>query len=624
MVLRLLLLLFVSIAELLAVENIDLLLEEYKSESELSKKTKDENAGHLTVFTRDDLERMQAETLKDVLKSMRFFRYLENRVNEPDMLNMDPVAYSTKSVRIYLNENELAIPISGSGFLMFGNIDMDFIDHVEIYQGFPSFEFGVEPAIIVIRLYTKVAQRDAGTRVKVLSATNNANKLNVYTAGFMDDTSYFAYANHSDNRQDTYSADSQTIKRDVVTNNFYGSLSKDNYKIELNALKSKRDALLGLLPYAAPKETNIKREFINASFNSKLLNESLTLALSYVHSKSSYDSEYAVALPPVFGGFSKIEQADNSDSLTAIVQKKLTLDSHAISIGFQYRYKYFNFDNIKYDSITQTGEQKYDSENIYSLYLEDSISITNSSLFGLSVMQQYYDRNKDMKDESITQLRLSYIYAQDKWVYKVFASRQEFIPEPYMTAQVHIGNPELNPEIYASITQEVNYKTSNTISKFIFGYADSDGFLIPDNLGVMQNSSKNLATYFTSLEFIYSFRKKDKLEFKFDYENIDGPGEGNQVEHYNYSIRALNTVASFDIFNEIIINRGFKGSDTGYDYSAGIRYAVIPDLHINLKGENIFNSGLKKKYYYNIFPTTKQLEVPVVEQKFMISMDYLF
>ncbi len=623
MLLKLLLLLFVLMAELLAVENIDLLLEEYKSESELSKKTKDENAGHLTVFTRDDLERMQVETLKDVLKSMRFFRYLENRVNEPDMLNMDPVAYSTKSVRIYLNENELVMPISGSGFLMFGNIDMDFIDHVEIYQGFPSFEFGVEPAVIVIRLYTKVAKRDAGTRVKVLSATNNSNKLNVYTTGFMDDISYFAYANHSENRQDTYSADSQTIKRDIVTNNFYGSLSKDNYKIELNALTSKRDALLGLLPYAAPKDTNIEREYINASFNSKLLNDSLTLALSFIHSKSYYDSEYAVPLLPL-GGISKVEQAEHSNSVTAIVQKKLTLDSHAISVGFQYRYKYFNFDNIKYDSIAQPGEQTYDSENIYSLYIEDSVSITNSSLFGLSVMQQYYERNKDMKDESITQLRLSYIYAQDEWVYKVFASRQEFIPEPYMTAQVHIGNPELNPEIYTSITQEINYKINSTISKFIFGYADSADFLIPDSSGIMQNATKNFATYFTSLEFIYNFRKKDKLELKFDYENIDAPGEGNQVEHYNYALRMLNTVGSFDIFNELVINSGFKDSDTGYDYSAGVRYAVIPDLHINLKGENIFNSGLKKNYYYNIFPTAKQLEVPVVEQKFMISMDYLF
>ena len=63
-------------ASTVCASEIDALLEKYKSESELSKKTKNENAGHLIVFTRDDLERMQVETLKDVLKSTRFFRFL--------------------------------------------------------------------------------------------------------------------------------------------------------------------------------------------------------------------------------------------------------------------------------------------------------------------------------------------------------------------------------------------------------------------------------------------------------------------------------------------------------------------------------------------------------------------
>ena len=174
---------------------LDTLLQNYKKESELSNKTKNESAGNLIVYTRDDLERMQVESLKDILKSLRFFAYAENRIAQPDILNQDPIAYYSKSVRVYLNENELLTAITGSGLILFGDMEMDFIDHVEIYQGFPSFDFGIEPATIVIRLYTKTVEHDEGGRVKATLGTYGANKQNAYYAHSDDEYSYFVYLN---------------------------------------------------------------------------------------------------------------------------------------------------------------------------------------------------------------------------------------------------------------------------------------------------------------------------------------------------------------------------------------------------------------------------------------------
>ncbi|WP_193109928.1 TonB-dependent receptor plug domain-containing protein [Sulfurimonas paralvinellae] len=606
---------------ILQASDIDTLLDQYKTESELSKKTKDENAGHLIVYTRDDLERMQVETLKDVLKSIRFFRYLENRVNEPDMINLDPVAFSSKSVRIYLNDNELVLPITGSGFNLFGNIEMDFVDHVEIYEGFPSFDFGIEPATVVIRLYSKEAKRDAGTRVKVLGALHGTHKENIYNAGFVDDMAYFVYANHSQNNQDSYDVDNQTVKRDTTTNHFYGSLEKENYKVELNAFTTDHDGFLGLLPYAAPKETNLEKKFINASFGSKFQNDSLTFNLSYINSSGSYDASYS---SPVPGGFSLMNQQFDSEVMTAIVKKKFKIENHAISAGVQFRYKNFSLDDVKYDSVPSPAQQKYDTENIYSLFLEDAISFSENNLVSLSAMLQHYDRNKAMKDEDVSQVRLSYIYTNKQWVSKTFLSNQEFVPEPFMTAESHVGNPNLDPEEYLSLTQEISRTGEQTMSKIVFGYNRTKKFLIPDNLGVMQNSKDDFTAYYAALEFHYFFRKKDELQLAFDYAQLNLPNEATSVEHYNYLIRMVNSVSKFDIFNELVINHGFENLDTGYDYSAGVKYGVTPDLHINLKGENILNAGLTRKYYYNLMPTTKLLEVPVIEQKFMLSVEYLF
>jgi len=251
--------------------------------------------------------------------------------------------------------------------------------------------------------------------------------------------------------------------------------------------------------------------------------------------------------------------------------------------------------------------------------------VSSNDLFGLSVMQQYYARNKSMKDESISQFRLSYVHSKDEIVAKTFLSRQEFIPEPYMTAQPIVGNPDLDPEVYSAITQEVSYENKDFLYRAILGYGKSKNFLVPtDKTMVVQNAKDDLISYLASLEFKYFFREKDKLELAVNYTYLDVPNLKDIVRHYSYLIRMVNTISKFDIFNELVIDTGFDNLDNGYDYSAGIRYAATPDLHINLKGENIFDTGLTRKYYYHVSPEYKQLEVPVVEQKFMLSMEYLF
>lgn len=611
---------------LLYAEDLDVLLDKYQSASELSKKTNDENAGHVVVYTRDDLERMQVETLKDVLKSLRYFRYLENRTAEPDLLNNDPVLYSSKSIRIYLNETELALPITGSGFLLFGNMDMDFIDHVEIYEGFPSFEFGIEPATIVIRLYSKSAEHDEGGRIKGLVASHNSHKENIYLSGIEDDMSYFVYANHSEDNRKEYNLENETLKRDYTTNQFYGSFSKQNYKVELHAMKQTHDAFLGNVPVDVPKGSEIKRDFLNVSLESKFLDDTLLFNLSYIHTNERYEAVYSTPLPVVIGGYYSIKQNYKTDSLTAILRKKLTFDIHTLSFGLQYRYKSFNFGDIQKDTNIIPYHQTYDREDIYSFFIEDSIMISENSLVGFSLMQQYYDRNHHMTNESLTQLRLSYIYSTESFVSKTFASRQEFVPEPYMTATEYIGNPNLEPEIYYGLTQEFSYKYKNTLSKFLIGYNKTEKYLMPNSqINKIDNAQRDLNLLNSTIELTYFFRKKDKLQLEVDYTRLDLPDtEDHIVNHFNYLVRMLNSVGKFDIFNELVINSGFEDLTTGYDYSAGIKYRATKDFHIGLKGENIFNKGLTRKYYYNLFPTIKQFEVPVIEQKFMLSMEYLF
>ncbi len=620
------LLLFLTFISLSYAEGIDSLLTDYTKESELSNKTKDESAGSLIVYTRDDLERMQAETLKDILKSLRIFPYAENRTARPDIMSQDPLPYYSKSVRVYLNETELLTSVTGSGFILFGDMEMDFIDHVEIYQGFPSFDFGVEPATIVIRLYSKNSEHDEGGRVKLTVGSNGSNKQNVYYSDKEDEISYFMYANHTGKKQDTYEHHDETVARDKETNRFYGSIGTQNHTLELHAMKETGDTFLGSLVGFTPQDSSSKVSFINLSTSSKFFDKSLTLNLSYIDNTTNFKYNYDATNPNNIAPLSFFEQELKEEAFTTSLKKEWKLDAHTMTAGLQYRYKHFDTSNVVLvPPLLPIAPQSYDTENIYSVFLEDSISLNDTNLITLSVMSQLYKREKTIKDENLLQMRLGYIYSDKNWVSKTFLSSQEFASEPYMV--LHTTN-ELSAESFISLLQEISYETSKTLSKLVFVYSKNENLLIVDeNSPYLQviNSDLESDLYNATAEFTYKFSQKDKLELQANYFNMSSPQDGQKMEHYHYVARMLNTIGKFDIYNEFIINSGYTKVDTGYNYSLGVKYEVNRDFHISLKGDNIFNSGLEWNY---LTPTSENsphsINVPVTEQQFMLGMEYLF
>ena len=610
--------------------DLDALLQNYQKESDLSKKTKDESAGNLIVYTRDDLERMQVETLKDILKSLRAFVYSENRIAQPDILNQDPITYYSKGVRIYLNEHELLTPLTGSGFITFGDMDMDFIDHVEIYEGFPTFEFGVEPATIVIRLYTKDAEHDEGGRVKFSAGSYKSNKENVYYTGSEEQFSYSLYANHSENNRDTKEIDGKTLKRDKNTNEFYASLKSQNHSLELQAVNSKGDAFLSSLIGAVPTDTTKEVTFFNVATASKFMNDSLRLNLSYIKQKDEFSSLYdalaPLPLPPSTLVTSYAQKIDE-EAFTANLKKEFVYKNHDISIGVQYRYKYFDLSDVKFNGIDNNVTQAYKQENVYSVFIQDLIHLSDTQIITLSGMHQHYDREGNVPKPHTSQLRFGYIYSDNKWVAKTFISHQEFVSEPYMTISPYYGNPNLQPETYHSLFEEISYTTRETLSKIVLGYGRNYDVPVLEQQGVnlvMQNSDKDIDGYSASAEFTLFFRKNDKLELQANYTQIESPYEnGSTGRYYNYVIRMLNDFGKFNIFNELIINAGYDRVERGYDYTAGVRYEATKDLHFNLKGENILNDSLEQSFYIKLLPQ-ESVEVPIIDQKFTFSMEYLF
>jgi len=196
-------------------QDIEKLLREYEEASELYRKTRRESLGHVIVFKREDLERMQAYRLGDLLKSLRYFTLFNNRFGVMSLSEFGAYAIIPKYYRLYINDHEVSSLHTGSPFLVWENFPLDLIEHIEIYQAPGAIELGNEPAVVIIKIYTKDPRRENVSRIRTTAGSRKGYDLVFYRAEELDpDTSYiFLLSAGSDNRKD-YPLRGETLSRD--------------------------------------------------------------------------------------------------------------------------------------------------------------------------------------------------------------------------------------------------------------------------------------------------------------------------------------------------------------------------------------------------------------------------
>jgi len=652
----------------LQAEDIGNLLNDFEEASDLSHKTKNEAAGNLIIYTRSDIERMQANTLKDLLKSMRFWNYKESRMGQPDLLNVDPLLYNSSSVRIYLNDHELFNPLMGSGFVLFGDMELDFIDHVEIYQGFPSFDFGTEPATIVIRLYSRTAKHDEGGRVKAQIASYGSNSLSAYYAQESEGISYFAYASRRDENRENIDVEDKSLQRDKRRERVYISIGSHNHRLELHASKLTSDAFLSgttsvIDPTLAtsnaaslPDNADVDNMFFSAAVHSTFQDKSLIFDASVLKSTSDVDTLYKNPLafrpnytnppenPLPTGQFqvNSIDQTVEESSYTLGLTKKFYSQNNTFSTGIKFRHNSFDLTDTKIDGYLNVGgipinvpltqQQPYNTTDIYSAFIEDQYSFNENHLISFSLMSQYYhNRHTELvKSDTLWQRRLGYVFTNEAWVAKSFFSQEEFFPAPLTTVSPSFafGNPNLSKSKYQSYLQEISYKHNRSLSRLIFSFTKNKNLdvLNPESL-VVENTQDDMNVRLLSFEESISFRQNDKLELQAFVTSIDRPNASSYSSTHGGMIRLINTIDKFDIFNELVLREKANSRlHNAHDYSAGIIYHVTKDLMLNVKGENIFDDGFEQEYIEQIDVTgnVKRINAPTIDRKFWFGMELLF
>jgi len=605
------------------------LLENIKKKTDLSQKTKLENGGISFIFTRDELERMQAKSLKDVLKSTYPFGYNENIYARPDPLTFSTTApFLSSMMRVFIDNQEITAGIYGSGIAILGDIDLGFVDHIEIYTQNPTYEFSTEATMVLVKIYTKVAQKDEGGKVELNYSTYGANRINGYYSQELDDWSYFSYVSSTDLNRKKYYSNSTELTRDKDRVHLLTSLYNDNNRILLQAIKTNEDTFIGKSIDATPIENTNNLSSLHIGYDTKFKNLSFLTTYDFMSENHRFVDD--------IGSINSMDGKHSSQIFTAELKYDYITSSNKLVVGTKYRYKKYNYDLRLVNGITQPAVQN-DSQVIGTLFLENQYSLAENSILTLGISTSEVKNSNSPLDDDLLMYRVGHTYTTQNWVFKTIGSHVEIVLDPYLVNEqnIYTVDGDIKSQSLDTIIENITYENKNNKYELILGSFKSKDYVVPTAPYMkLDNYNNVIKSQGIHLRWTHNYNKFDKLFLSFGYTrkgNMPSPLP-DILKEYTGVIRDIRSYEKFDIFNEVIYYKDSMQNENFYDYGAGVKYHHNKDFTVSLKGENLLNKAKVTKFnrvdittLTNPIPSLDTpIEVSPIDRRVTLSMEYLF
>jgi len=608
------------------VEDLDTLLYQYKEKSALNSKTKIDSLGHNIVYTRDDLDKMQVHTLKDVIKSLRHLTMMDNQLGATELQRAAGFCANSACVRVYVNGQEMTSGFYGGAMGIYADYDLGHIDHIQIYMGGNNIEFGDEYGFITIKMYTKDPEREKGSSVELSYGTNDSYGVNALTTGKLDnDISYLLYASKSKNDKDTLAHEGYDILRYSDNLNLFATFKRENdFIFEASRFERKHDALTGLGDHKTPDRSERKSIYQYLSYTK--IFDSVKLQLSYAQ------EEVGIAN----NDYNGITLHDNSvvheytnrfenEILRMNVKDSKTFGKHHFLYGLEYQHKGIK-PNLLIDGLDRSSELVGpDSTDIYSIFLEYQYNFSQDTVLVATGKLEHYDQNyKDMTD-NYTQSRIGIIsHLHETLLFKGFVSQNYIFPslEQLSTQPRRVkGNIDLIPTNIDTISAEFNYKQeqSQVGMGYLKMYTRDPIKVDGDKMYVNRNIEAIFEDYF--INYVYSFNKDNKVMAEYYWTEHNRPFE--QSPAAGGYVKLFNSYEAFDFYTEFIYRKGYFHQgfnmevDDGYDLSAAITYHLNSTTTLSLKGQNLLDKAI-------LAPISGLYPVGTLDKKVMFNVEWFF
>lgn len=623
----------ISLSLSLSADGIDIdnLLSNIEKKTDLSEKTKLENSGVTTIYTRNDLIRMQARNLKDILKSTYPIGYNENIYGIPDPQTMGTKhPFMSSNVRIFIDNQEISTGLFGSGVIIYGDMNIDFVDHIEIYNGSPTYEFSTEATYTLIKLYSKKASKDEGSKVTLNVGNFGDTFLSTYHAQELDnDWSYFSYISHKNDIREKYKSHNSDLSRDKTRTHLFASFGKKDHKIIIDAISQDRDTFMDQSLDATPTNAKMEYDSLHIGYDGKYKDFSYLLSYDLLNTKGDFIDDVSPIPPSYLFPISSLETASQSYVLNGELKYSYKTEDNNLITGLKYRYKGFKYSKILRNGFDapRTGHTK---QNIATAFIENQYTITENSILSTGMSYSQVKNNNSIQDDNLFMYRLGYTHTTEHWIFKTIYSGMETALDPYLvnTYGLYITEGKKDVNKVLTFIQNIIYEKANHKYELVFGKIKSKNHLIPDpRTGLLDNYSKDINVLNTLFNWTFKYNKFDTLFLNLAYTTSYNLPTINTNKQYTATLRSLNTYGQFDIFNEILYFKSNIDNIHFYDYSAGIIYHHTDDFSISLKATNIFDKA-KASLYSRIDPITFQAQTPLaisaIDRHLMLTLEYSF
>ncbi len=602
-------------------ENIDDLLSQYHQASELSYQTAENKSGHVIIFSRSDLDTMQAYTLNDVLKTLKMFTLKNTSFGSSTLIKTPYSQNSTSSIKIYINSHEVTSLTSGTGIAQFGQMGLNHIDHIEVYQASDAIAFHGEPESMVIKLYTKDPSRENATVIQSSLDSQGGGRGQIIEAQSFGDHSYLVNVDMSAHKYNKEkNQNEKELSRDGMRGQLYFNFAKkDDYLLEGGFSKEKSDIFNGFAQDIEGGDITSNYNYIQLT---KYLPSQTQLIISGLYEKINVASNDAVNIP-LFDGSPSTNLHVNTGSYAydILLQKHHNFANHHFLFGAEAKLKTFFIDTFKSDGLEKEYPFGPRNLDIYMLFIEDSYDINENHQLIFGGKAHYYDNHLyDAKTEKI--LRFAYLgKLSEEFLFKSFIQKGHVYPIFSQTtfSPLFTPNPDLKTVDTRIIKAELQFIKENLTLTFGTGVSNSKNNIVfnkASRMYINNNKSSDFSQLFLTSEYKFNAHNKLIAEyFKAYKENASFTSDEGAL------VQLFTTFGKFDLYNELVYRSSYTGLDgikidAGYDYTAGVIYHYDKQLSIKLKGENIFDKAIET--------SIDGTKIPTHEQRALLTLEYIF
>jgi len=609
--------------------SIDNLLNDIEAKSDLSSKTKLENGGVRFIYTRSDLDRMQARNLKDILKSTYPIGYGENRYGLVDPLSSNGTTpFISNNIRIFIDDQEVTNGLYGSGLITIGDMDIGFVDHIEVYNGNPTYEFSTEVTFTLIKLYSKVASKDGGNKLLFSYGSYNASNFAFYNSSELEnDWAYFAYISQNNDNRKKHISHSTKLSRDKVDTHFFTSIYNDNNHIIIDAMTQKRDSFINRSLDATPLDATMNIDNIHIGYNGSYNNLSYLLSYDYGKANSNFLDDLGLLKSVVVNSKASVINSEIKYTYETNINKFI--------IGLKYRLKQYKYDefllnNFPVNLVIPTANLNNTKQTISNIFIENQYSIQSNTIITTGISKSSIKNNNTIQNDDLLMYRLGFTHTNENWIFKTLYSHNEKVLDPYMVSGegVYITPGKKKPQKENLIMENIIYEKGNNKYEVVLSKLKTKNHFFPNiTTGLLENYNKELDINSFVFGYTHHYNEYDKFYMTVGYNKIKNLPLYDHLKEYSMTFLNLNKFKSFDIFNEVLYYKNNIQNKSYFDYSLGITYQKTEDLSISLKGINILDKA-RKSYYQRINPTTSLPETPLgissIDRSIMLTLEYTF